>query len=253
MHPLTGPQLAVLAVAGLVGGAANAAAGGGSMATFPVLIALGVPPISANVTNTLGHAPGYVAIVVGLRQELAGQRHRLRWLIPLAGCGAAAGAVLLSVTPSSVFRAAAPYLVLLACALIALQPLLRRSITVRPGGSAPAPALIGGLLLGCGYAGYFGAGAGFITLASLSLVLAGSLQVLNALSRLCICVANFVALPILLTLNSFDLTAAVTLWPTTMVGGYLGARAVRSLPEWLLRTLIITLGLAGAAYLFIGR
>ena len=244
-------EVLVLVGAGLFGGAGNAAAGGGSLATFPVLIALGLPPITANVTNTLGHAPGYVSIVVGLREELSGQRRRVALLTPLAAAGAVMGAVGLSLPPSAGFRVAAPFLVLFACALIALQPLLRRHITARDGVSAPRPLVVIGMLAGCAYAGYFGAGAGFITLATLSLVLAPTLQTLNALSRLCICVANFVALPILLWLNPVDLMAAATLWPSTLIGGYLGARAARRLSDSVFRVLILALGLAGAAYLLL--
>ena len=89
MPALSTHALLILVGAGLLGGAGNAAAGGGSLVTFPVLIGLGLPPITANVTNTLGHAPGYVAIVAGLREELTGQRRRVGMLTPLAAAGAA--------------------------------------------------------------------------------------------------------------------------------------------------------------------
>jgi uncharacterized membrane protein YfcA len=126
----------ILVGAGLIGGAGNAVAGGGSLATFPVLIGLGLPPIIANVTNTLGHVPGYVAIVAGLREELTGQQRRVALLTPLAAAGAALGAVLLSLTPPNGFRIAAPFLVLFACALIAVRPRLVGHLTARQGRSA---------------------------------------------------------------------------------------------------------------------
>ena len=251
MPTLSTHAVLILVGAGLIGGAGNAVAGGGSLATFPVLIGLGLPPIIANVTNTLGHVPGYVAIVAGLREELTGQQRRVALLTPLAAAGAALGAVLLSLTPPNGFRIAAPFLVLFACALIAVRPRLVGHLTARQGRSAPGPLAVTGIVAGCAYAGYFGAGAGFITLATLSLVIADNMQTLNALSRICICVANVVALPILLWLNPVDLAAAATLWPSTLIGGYLGARATRRLPESVLRLLVVALGRAGAGYLLL--
>ena len=251
MTALSPHALLILLGAGLLGGAGNAVAGGGSLATFPVLVGLGLPPITANVTNTLGHAPGYISIVAGLREELTGQRRRVALLTPLAAAGAAIGAVGLSLTPPDGFRIAAPFLVLFACALIAVRPRMLAHLRSRTRASAPGPLAVTGIVVGCAYAGYFGAGAGFITLATLSLVLAEPLQTLNALSRICICVANFVALPILLWLNPVDLAAAATLWPSTLIGGYLGARAARRLPESVFEVLILALGLAGAGYLLL--
>ena len=244
-------ELAVLAAAGVVGGAGNAAAGGGSMLTFPILIGFGIPPISANVTNTLGHAPGYVSIVAGLREELTGQRRRAWLLTPLAVAGGLAGAALLSVSSDRAFGLIAPYLVLLGCVLLALQPVLRRRIAERPSGTAPLPVLVTGALTGCVYAAYFGAGAGFIVLGTLAITIAADLQSLNALSRLCICIANFVALPVLVLLNPVNLTAAAVLWPTTLVGGYLGARLARRLPDLVFRLVVLALGVGGAVYLLL--
>jgi uncharacterized membrane protein YfcA len=247
---LTVGEAAVLTVAGIAGGAGNAAAGGGSLLTFPLLIGFGMPPLTANVTNTLGHAPGYVSIVAGLREELAGQRRRLMFLTPLAAVGAVLGAVLLSLSTQAMFGEIAPYLVLLACALLALQPWLRARMAHRRGGTAPMPVLVAGALIGCTYAAYFGAGAGFIVLGTFAITIVADLRVLNALSRWCICIANFVALPVLVTLNPVDIAAAAVLWPSTLVGGYIGARLARRMSEGLFRLLILSLGLAGAAYLF---
>ncbi|MBV9512675.1 MAG: sulfite exporter TauE/SafE family protein [Mycobacteriaceae bacterium] len=249
MASLTVGELVVIAGAGVLGGAGNAAAGGGSMLTFPILVAFGIPPLTANVTNTLGHAPGYVSIVVGLREELVGQRRMMLLLIPLAAVGAVGGAALLSLSSQKTFGVVAPYLVLLGCALLALQPWLRGRIAHRPGGTAPLPILVGGVLVGCGYAAYFGAGSGFIVLGTLAITIAADLRTLNALSRLSICVANFVALPVLVLLNPVAMSAAATMWPATLIGGYVGARVARRVPELLFRVLILVLGLGGAAYL----
>jgi uncharacterized membrane protein YfcA len=242
-------EIAVLAAAGLLGGAGNAAAGGGSLLTFPLLVALGIPPLTANVTNTVGHAPGYLAIVAGLREELAGQRRHILLLTPVAVIGAVLGAALLAVSSDRAFAAIAPYLVLAACALLALQPVLRGWIARRPGAEVPTPLLLAGTLVGCTYAAYFGAGAGFIVLGSLAITIAADLRTLNALSRLLICIANFVALPLLILLTSIDIGAAAVLWPATLIGGYLGARLARRLPEKIFRAAVVTIGLFGTVYL----
>jgi uncharacterized protein len=246
---LTVGHATVLALAGVVGGAGNAAAGGGSLLTFPLLIGFGVPPLTANVTNTLGHAPGYVSIVAGLREELVGQRRRVVLLTPLAAAGAVLGAILLSLSSQATFGEIAPYLVLFACALLAIQPWLRTRIAHRHGGTAPVPLLVGGALIGCTYAAYFGAGAGFIVLGTFAITVGAHLRVLNALSRWSVCIANFVALPALVALNPVNIRAAAVLWPCTLVGGYIGARLARRMPETLFRVVILALGLGGAAYL----
>jgi len=240
---------AVLLAAGVLGGAGNAAAGGGSLLTFPLLVGLGIPPLVANVTNTVGHAPGYVSIVAGLREELVGQRRRILQLAPVAVAGAGLGAALLAVSSDRVFASIAPYLVLVACGLLALQPLLRKWVTRHPGGAMPTPVLIVGALTGCTYAAYFGAGAGFVVLGSLAVTIAADLHTLNAVSRLFICIANFAALPLLLVLTPIDIGAAAMLWPATLVGGYVGARLARRLPETVFRVVVIAIGLAGAVYL----
>jgi uncharacterized protein len=244
-------ELVVLAGAGVLGGAGNAAAGGGSLLTFPIMVAFGVPPLTANVTNTLGHGPGYVSIVAGLREELVGQRRRVLLLTPLAAAGAVLGVLLLSFSSERAFGGVAPFLVLFACLLLALQPLLRTRLSERVGGTAPLPFLITGAFIGCTYASYFGAGAGFIVLGTLALTIAADLQSLNALSRLCVCIANFAALPLLVLLIPVNITAAAALWPSTLIGGYVGARVSRRLPESLFRAVILLLGLSGAAYLLV--
>jgi uncharacterized membrane protein YfcA len=246
---MTPGQAALLAAVGVLAGAGNAAAGGGSLLTFPLLVGLGVPPLAANVTNTVGHAPGYVSIVAGLREELVGQKPRILQLTPVALLGAGLGAALLAVSSDHAFTEIAPYLVLFACGLLGLQPVLRRWVTRHPGGELPLPVLLTGAFIGCTYAAYFGAGAGFIVLGSLAVTIAADLRTLNALSRLLICIANFVALPLLLILTPIDMVAAAVMWPATLVGGYAGARLARRLPELAFRVVVIAIGLAGAAYL----
>src|SRR5688572_1073508 len=113
---------ALLAAAGFGAGAVNAVAGGGSLISFPALLAAGYPSVAANVTNSVALLPGYFGGSVAYRAELAGQRERIRALLPTVVLGAAAGSALLLVSPASVFEAIVPWLILGACALLALQP-----------------------------------------------------------------------------------------------------------------------------------
>jgi uncharacterized protein len=244
-----------LGAAAFAAGAINSLAGGGSLLTFPLLVALGLPPLTANVTNTLGHTPGYASIVAGLREALAGQRQRVLAAIPLTVLGAAGGAVLLTVCSRSTFADVAPVLVAASAALLALGARRDRVAGLRPA-TRPRESraiLAGGVLLGSAYAAFFGAGAGFIVLATLKLSYAGDLRALNAVSRLLICLANLVALPVLVALNPVDVGAASVMWPTTLVGGYMGARMSLRLPERALNAIVITLALIGAVYLLVDR
>jgi uncharacterized protein len=235
-------QLVVLGALAFVAGAVNSLAGGGSLLTFPLLVALGLPPLTANVTNSLGHAPGYVSIVAGLRDGLAGQRRRVVRALPATVGGAVAGAVLLAACSPHAFAAAAPLLVVTSAGLLTFA---WRGIT------PAAPLVAAGVLTGSIYASFFGAGAGFVVLAALSGRYDDGVRRLNALSRLLICIANLVALPLIVALNPFDLAAAAVMWPTTLLGGYAGARATRRMHETVLRRAVICLALVAAAYLLV--
>src|ERR1700722_1329466 len=132
---LSGVHIVLLVLGGLGAGIFNGVAGGGSLISFPLLLALGYPALTANVTNTVGIWPGYAGSAAGFRNEISGQRERLVQLSPIAALGGIAGAILLLTTSSAVFRSVAPWLVLGASLLFAAQPLLRRAL----GGAAAAP------------------------------------------------------------------------------------------------------------------
>jgi len=152
--------IALLAAAGFAAGAVNAAAGGGSLITFPALIASGYPPITANVTNSIAVLPGYVGGSFAYRSELEGQGGRIRALGVTSALGAIAGAALLLISPASVFEAIVPWLILAACALLAIQPRAARAAAHhrhRPGSRVVLHAV---LFLAAIYGGYFGAGLG---------------------------------------------------------------------------------------------
>jgi uncharacterized protein len=163
----------LLLVAGMAAGAVNAVAGGGSLITFPTLLAVGLPPISANVTNSVAVCPGYLASVVGSRAELRGQGRRLLRLAPTAVAGSAAGCALLLVTPARAFEIVVPFLVLGAAVALAFQERLRRLVG-HPRELPPRRAAVtthGVVFLGAVYGGYFGAALGVMLIAALALVL----------------------------------------------------------------------------------
>jgi hypothetical protein len=245
----TAAKLVELGILGVAAGALNAAAGGGSLLTFPALVAFGLPSLTANLSNTIAQCPGYVAIVQGYRPELAGQRQRVVRLLPAALVGGGAGIAALKVAPPSTFRAVAPALVLLACVLLLVQPRIReflaREDRTRPGRAGTHIAVA----LSCAYASYFGAAAGVLLLAVLTIFIADQLQRLNALNRLLIMVVNLVAAIVFAVLGPVSWPAVAVLAPTTMVGGRAGVELVRRLSPRTLRALVLVIGLAAAGYL----
>ena len=177
--------LVFLVLAGLFAGAVNAVAGGGSLLVFPALLAVGFPPLAANVTNSVAQWPGYLGIVVGVRQELRGQRRRILLTSTVGVAGSAVGCVLLLILPDSVFDAVVPVLVLLASAVLALQPRIKRWIGAPEAGAPDRwAALLPAVFAAAIYGGYFGGALGVILIATLSLCAHDRLVRLNALKGL---------------------------------------------------------------------
>jgi uncharacterized membrane protein YfcA len=245
-------ELAFLLVAGLVSGAVNAVAGGGSLLVFPALLAVGFPPLAANVTNSVAQWPGYLGVVAGARHELPGQGRRLALTSIVSVFGSALGCVLLLALPASVFDAVVPVLVLLASALLGLQPWIRRRI----GGPEPGQPDRNGLLLpavflAAVYGGYFGGALGVILIATLALCAGDELKRLNATKGVLSLVIATVTVVIFALRAPVDWAAVALLAPTTLIGGYLGARVARRLPEKVLRASVVVLGLAVGLYLLL--
>jgi uncharacterized membrane protein YfcA len=238
-------SLGFLLVAGLLAGAVNAVAGGGSLLVFPALLAVGFPPLAANVTNSVAQWPGYLGIVVGARRDLAGQRRRILLTSAVAVGGSAAGCALLLVLPGAVFDTVVPVLVLLASALMALGPRLKRWIgTPEPGAPDRNAALLPAVFVAAVYGGYFGAGLGVILLAVLGLALDDALVRLNALKGVLSLVIASVTVVIFAFGAPVDWLAVALIAPTTLIGGYLGAKVARRLPEDVLRWAVVLLGVA---------
>jgi uncharacterized protein len=246
-------QLAVVA-AGLGAGMLTSTVGVASLLSFPVLLALGLPPVVANVSNTIGLIAGSVSGSFGYRRELK-VRPRLVWFVVLTcTSGAVVGAVLLLSLPSGVFEAAVPWLIVLACLTVGVQPWIGRWIRRHdePGGirARLSPGTTVFAALTWDYGGYFGAGAGVMMMAVLSLGLDLDLRVVNALKTLALMVANVVAGLIFVFVADVNFTVAGLLAAGSLVGGYVGAHIGRRLPPTLLRVLIITAGLTTAITMF---
>jgi uncharacterized protein len=245
-------------VAGVWAGGINTLVGSGSLVTFPVLLAVGYPPLTANVSNNLGVVPGSVSGAYGYRRELRGQRGRLLRFAPASALGGLAGAGLLLALPASAFEAVVPVFVALGVLLVILQPRINRALArrraeaehVRVHGGAPALLATG--LTGV-YGGYFGAAQGVLLLAVLGIAIDDDLQRVNALKVVFAGLVNFVAAVVFVIAAQDHLAwgAVALIAVGSAIGGQLGARAGRRLPATALRAVIVVVGLAAIAKLLL--
>ncbi|MGH3577763.1 MAG: sulfite exporter TauE/SafE family protein [Mycobacterium sp.] len=239
--------------AGMAAGAINTVAGSGSLITFPTLLAFGYPAVVANVTNTVGLVPGSLSGTIGYRRELEGQRHRLVVLGTASLAGGTTGAVLLLVLPGSVFRQIVPGLILVACALMVIQPRMSRRRAAGEG-SRPrhgGPGLYLTVYATAIYGGYFGAAQGVILIALLSIFLTDDLQRLNAIKNVLTVVANGVAGLIFIVFAQVAWEPAGLIAAGAIIGGQLGAKVGRRLPIDLLRIVIVMAGVGVAVALLV--
>ncbi|WIM97946.1 sulfite exporter TauE/SafE family protein [Actinoplanes oblitus] len=239
-------HILLLGIAGVAAGAVNAIAGGGSLITFPSLIATGLPSVAANVTNSVSVFPGYVSSVAGSRADLAGQGRRVRAVLPAAALGTLAGCVLLLSTPGRVFEVVVPFLVLGAAATLAFQERLRGLVGHPRAMSARRAAVTvqAVVFVGAVYGGYFGAALGVMYVAALALVLDEPLKRINALKNVLSATVGLVTLLVFALFADVRWDAVAVLAPATVVGGYAGARLARRLPGKVLKWVIVTFGTA---------
>ena len=241
-----------LLAAGFLAGAVNAVAGGGSLLVFPALLAVGLPPLAANVTNSVAQWPGYAGIVLGARPELAGQRGRIVSTAGVAVLGSGLGCALLLLLPGAVFDTVVPVLVLSASLLMAAAPRLRRWIgDPEPGASDRRSILLPAVFLASVYGGYFGGALGVILIAVLTLCAHDSLARLNAVKGALSLVIATVTVGVFALGAPVRWSAVALIAPSTLAGGYLGARLARRLPEPVLRWSVVLLGIAVAVYLWV--
>jgi uncharacterized membrane protein YfcA len=245
-------QLALLAVAAFVSGVVNALAGGGSLLLFPALLAVGFSPLAANVTNSVIQCPGYMGLALGSRQELRGQRRRVLSTTGVAVAGSLVGSLLLLVLPATVFDAVAPALVALASVLLGIQPWLARWIG-EPEPDAPdrRMILLPSVFLAAIYGGYFGGALGVILIAVLALTAHDDLRRLNAGKGVLSLIIGAVTVVVFGIGAPVHWLAVALLAPTTLVGGFVGAKLAGRVPEPALRVAVVVVGLAVSIYLFV--
>ncbi|MCU4187327.1 sulfite exporter TauE/SafE family protein [Acidiferrimicrobium sp. IK] len=262
--------------AAVVAGAINGIAGGGTLVSFPALIAIGVPALPANVTNTVALSPGYLSGSLAARVDLRTQRARIRRLAPFSVIGGLAGALLLEVTPESTFRAAVPWLVLAACALLLAQDRVRGWVLARsmsaidsgddaaagdppgPTGNAvdtetatASPALCAAVLVASVYGGFFGAGLGIMLLAVLGVFCGDSLVRLNAVKQVVSFLINIVAAVCFAITGHVRWQLVPIMAVAALLGGVVGSRLAQRVNPTLLRRVVVVFGVAVAINFFV--
>jgi uncharacterized membrane protein YfcA len=242
-------------IAALAAGFVNAIAGGGTLISFPVLVAIGIPPVAANITNTIALCPGYFGGVMAQRKDLLSQKQRLWKMLPVGILGGISGGLLLLNTPENSFRILIPYLILMSAILLAFQPLLKKFVEARSQKpmhhNAKGALVLFIVFLAAIYGGYFGAGLGVILLAVLGLLIDDSLIKLNALKQAISLSVNVSAA------IYFSFSGQVN-WPVVAVmifgsvlGGNIGGRTAAFIRPEILRWTVVVIGFTVAVIYFL--
>ena len=247
-------EVAILFLSGTLAGIINTVVGSGSLVTFPALLALGYPPILANVTNNVGVLPGSISGAIAYRKELKGQFKPVALLAIFSGLGGLAGALLLLQLPAEVFDGVVPALITLACVLVIVGPRLKQAIAARRARKGVpthkvAPFVTTGLT-GV-YGGYFGAAQGVILLSGLSILLPGSIQRANAYKNVLSAVANFAAAIVFVAISQVAWLAAGVIAAGAILGGQIGGWVGQRLPPLVLRIVIVAVGIAAIIYFIV--
>ena len=231
--------------AGLAAGTINAVVGSGTLVSFPTLLALGYPPVLANVTNTVGLTPGYVSAAIGYRRELCGQRARLLRLGVASGAGGLCGALLLLRLPAATFEVIVPVLIGVGCGLVVAQPAITARLSVRRAAAPHGSTSVWLLVFVAGvYGGYFGAAQSVLLLAILGIGLRESMQRTNAAKNMLAGIVNGVAALLFVLFGPVVWSAAILLAAGSLVGGQVGARIGRVLPDAAFRVVVVAVGVA---------
>ena len=234
-------------------GMVNALAGGGTLLTFPFLLAIGLPPVTANVTNTLGLFPGSLAGTLAQANDLKEQK-RLWIVLPAAILGGFTGGILLLKTNEALFSNLVPFLILLAASLLAFQPLLNNWLARRQGEATtktiPEAWLFLPVFLGSIYGGYFGAGLGIILLAVFGMILKNSLAQMNVLKQIIAFSTNFTAALLFIFSGKVVWPIALVMMTGAIFGGAMGGRVATKVKPTALRWIVVTIGFTvGMIYL----
>lgn len=246
VETFTATQFLVMGLAAVAAGMINAIAGGGTLISFPALLAAGVPPVAANVTNTVALVPGYLGATFAQLKDLNGQRRRLQLLLPAGVAGGIAGGLLLLNTSEKLFSELVPYLILLAAGLLAVQDIVRKWVVRRieiSGGSAANEAWsIGPIFLAAIYGGYFGAGLSVIILAVLGLAIEDNLTRLNALKQSIAFAVNVAAATFFVFSGQVVWIAAGVMAIGAVLGGVLGGKLAGRVQPQTLRVVVVAIG-----------
>lgn len=247
---MTLAELAIAAAAAVAAGLVNALAGGGTLISFPVLLALGVPPLAANVTNAIALCPGYLGGTLSQLPNLSGQRQRLTALLPISIAGGIAGAMVLIHTGERTFTLLVPWMILLASVLLAIQDKVRGLILRHLQTHADAPVLPLTTVLAVGaasvYGGYFSAGMSVLLVAVLGLTLSDTFTRLNALKQLLAFGINVAAVAYLLWSEHVIWPAVCVMAAGALIGGALGGRIASRVSPSTLRWCVVVVGICVA-------
>lgn len=243
--------LAVL-LAGVWAGAINTIVGSGTLITFPVLLAVGVPPVTANVSNSIGLVPGSATGAWGYRRELKGQAGRVRWLVPATVLGSLTGALLLLWLPSSAFDAIVPALIGLGVVLVIVGPRLQKALAARSDGATGDQRWVWPAMAATGvYGGYFGAAQGVLQMAIFGIGIDDDVQRLNALKNVLSALVNAIAGIVFIIVADVDWFAAGIIAVGAIIGGLLGARIGRWMSPMVLRSVIVVVGVVAIVALLV--
>ena len=250
-------EIVAILLAGVAAGTINTVVGSGTLITFPTLLAFGVPPVTANVSNTIGLVPGSVSGAVGYRRELAGQRSRVLRFCVASLIGGIVGAVLLLVLPDGAFAAIVPVLIVLGLVLVVFQPRISAWVAKRHDATGGMPHhgtwWVWPGVLGTGvYGGYFGAAQGVLLMAVLGTGVDEDLQRLNAIKNVLSAIVNAVAGLIFALVASVDWWIVLLIGVGSVIGGQIGATVGRRLPSAVLRIVIVAVGLAALTAFLLG-
>jgi uncharacterized protein len=247
-------DLLIAGMAAIAAGIVNAIAGGGTLITFPVLIALGLPAVSANVTNTVALCPGYFGGTWAQRSDLKGQGGRIRLLLPIAIMGGIAGGLLLVLTGEKLFSSLIPYLILFATMLLAAQDRLKNWIFRNSGPQhkdGSQKLILFAMVPAALYGGYFGAGLGVITIAALGLFLHDNIVRLNALKQLLSLCINISAAMYFLFSGQVHWIVAAVMAVCALLGGTVGGKLAGKFKPVILRWVVVAIGLLVAVVYFL--
>jgi len=244
----------LIGLAGLAAGTINTVVGSGTLITFPTLLAFGVPPVTANVSNTIGLVPGSLSGAIGYRRELAGQRPRVLRLAVASVIGGLVGGVLLLVLDPAAFETIVPVLIVIGLVLVVLQPRISTWVARRhellgddPHGVTGAWWVWPAVLVTGVYGGYFGAAQGVLLMAVMGIGIQETLQRLNGVKNVLALLVNAVAGLLFVFVADVDWMVVALIGVGSIIGGQIGATVGRRLPDTVLRVTIVVVGLTALA------